>query len=233
MRELKQSTAVTVLIGPAINAANGTPNTGLSIAQSDVLLSKNGGDPAIKNAAGGGTHKANGDYAVSFDATDTGTLGSVKLTCYKAGCLPVIEYFEVITAEEWDRRHGTGQVVLSQTAKGLLDNLPLTLETKEIIAVRGRTKTIPITLSTDWDLTGKTVYFCAKKNPTAENDTAIVNRACTVLGPQSATITLTPAETATVDRYYCEVVVFETGPPEANPRTPIISVLEIVQDVRQ
>ncbi len=98
---LRKSTATTVMIGPAMLIA-GTPTDGLSIVQADILLSKNGGDYAAKSAAGGGTTKGNGEYAVSLDITDTGTLGRLKLSCYKVGCIPIIEYFEVIPAIEYD-----------------------------------------------------------------------------------------------------------------------------------
>ncbi len=48
MIELKQSTARTVKIGPFYSATDGSPLTGLTIAQSDVRLSKNGGNLAQK-----------------------------------------------------------------------------------------------------------------------------------------------------------------------------------------
>ena len=47
---LKQSTAVTVKIGPFVDEDDGkTAETGLTISQADVRLTKNGGNMAQKN----------------------------------------------------------------------------------------------------------------------------------------------------------------------------------------
>ena len=50
MLYLKADTAVTLKIGPFLDDSDGkTAETGLTIAQADVRLSKNGGDIAQKN----------------------------------------------------------------------------------------------------------------------------------------------------------------------------------------
>jgi len=44
MQALKQSTSITLKMGPFVSSADGySPETGLTITQSDVRLSKNGG----------------------------------------------------------------------------------------------------------------------------------------------------------------------------------------------
>lgn len=100
---LKQSTAVTLLIGPFIDDTDGkTAETGLTIAQADVRLSKNGGNMAQKNEATSCTHDELGYYTCPLDATDTGTLGILKVMVHESGALPVWEECMVVTANVWD-----------------------------------------------------------------------------------------------------------------------------------
>lgn len=73
---LKQSTAVTIEIGPFIDATGvGAAQTGLTITPSECKLSKNGGSLAAKNESTNLSHDANGMYKVLLDTTDTNTVG--------------------------------------------------------------------------------------------------------------------------------------------------------------
>ena len=94
---LKQSTASqSVLIGPFVDSTDGdTAETGLSIANTDIKLSKNGGTMASKNS-GGATHDAGGWYTITLDATDTNTVGRLQLSCKVAGALAVFAEFQVL-----------------------------------------------------------------------------------------------------------------------------------------
>jgi len=108
MRILRQSTAVTVAIGPFVDDADGnTAETGLTISQADVRLSKNGGNMAQKNEASACTHDELGIYACSLDATDTGTLGRLALFVHESGALPVWERFMVSPANVYDSWFGS------------------------------------------------------------------------------------------------------------------------------
>ena len=50
---LRQSTTRTVIFGPFVDSEDGvTPETGLTISQSDMQISKNGGSPAQVSASG-------------------------------------------------------------------------------------------------------------------------------------------------------------------------------------
>jgi hypothetical protein len=99
MQFIKQSTAVTVIMGPFVDSIDGsTAKTALAISQADVRLSKNGGDPAQKNEASNAIHKENGYYAVYLDSTDTNTLGRLRAIISKATALNVKEDFMVISA---------------------------------------------------------------------------------------------------------------------------------------
>jgi len=100
---LKQSTAVTVKIGPFLDETDGkTAETALTIAQADVRLSKNGGDIAQKNEATSCTHDELGIYDCPLDATDTGTLGRLQLWVHESGALPVWHEFMIVPANVWD-----------------------------------------------------------------------------------------------------------------------------------
>jgi hypothetical protein len=100
---LKQSTAVTLKIGPFIDETDGkTAETGLTISQADVRLSKNGGDIAQKNESTACTHDELGIYGCPLDATDTGTLGILQLFVHESGALPVWHNFVVVPANTYD-----------------------------------------------------------------------------------------------------------------------------------
>ena len=100
---LKQSTASqAVVIGPFVDDTDGkTAETGLTIANTDIHLSKNGGTFADKNS-GGATHDANGWYAITLDATDTATVGRLQIEVSASGALPVFAEFQVVEESIYD-----------------------------------------------------------------------------------------------------------------------------------
>lgn len=107
-RELRQSTSVDVPIGPFVDATDGvTPETALTITQPDVRLKKNGAAWAQKAAAQTLSHEENGFYEVTLDATDTNTLGLMRLAVFESGAAPMWEDFLVITQGEWDAKYLT------------------------------------------------------------------------------------------------------------------------------
>jgi len=108
MEYLRQSTAVTVKIGPFLDDIDGnTEETGLTIAQADVRLSKNGGDFAQKNDTSSCTHDELGMYDCPLDATDTNTLGRLKLCVHKNGALSVWHDYMVLTQNAYDALFGS------------------------------------------------------------------------------------------------------------------------------
>lgn len=100
MQLLKQSTACTVHI--TCIGTDGTRQTGLTISQSDIKLSKNGGTYATKSDSSASTHDASGNYKVSLNAADTGTVGRLTLDCVKSGIIFVPMEFMVVTANTFD-----------------------------------------------------------------------------------------------------------------------------------
>ncbi len=108
---LKQSTAVTVKMGPFLDETDGkTAETGLSISQADIRLSKNGADFAQTNNAAGATHDENGWYDVPLNTTDTNTLGRLKVAIHEAGALPVWQEFMVVPGNVWDALFGADRL---------------------------------------------------------------------------------------------------------------------------
>ena len=108
MLYLKQSTAATIKLGPFVDDSDGkTAETGLTISQADIRLSKNGGDIAQTHNSAGATHDKLGYYNVPLDTTDTNTLGTLKVIVSESGALPVFADFMVITAEAYDTLCGT------------------------------------------------------------------------------------------------------------------------------
>jgi len=104
---LKQSTAVDVLIGPFVDDADGkTAETGLTIAQAHVRLSKNAQNMASKNDDTSCVHDELGCYNCELDATDTNTLGALVLMVIESGALPVRHEFMVVMAHWWDTMCG-------------------------------------------------------------------------------------------------------------------------------
>lgn len=103
MRYLKQSTSVDLPIGPFLDATDGvTPETALTITQPDIRLKKGGAAWAQKAAAQTLTHEENGYYEVTLDATDTNTLGPLRLAVHESGAAPVWEDFMVLPAMIYD-----------------------------------------------------------------------------------------------------------------------------------
>jgi hypothetical protein len=100
---LKQSTASqSRLVGPFLDDTDfKTAETALTIANTDVKLSANGAAGANKNS-GGGTHRNNGMYSLTFDATDTATVGELGGSVVVAGALPVVFKFVVLEEAVYD-----------------------------------------------------------------------------------------------------------------------------------
>ena len=111
-RAAKQSTTITLKMGPFVDKTDGvTPKTALSPA---VKVSKNGGVLAARNSATAITHDADGYYAVELNATDTNTLGSLQAVATdSANHLPVYHELMVHPANIWDSLIGGTDLIQS------------------------------------------------------------------------------------------------------------------------
>lgn len=100
---LKADTAVTLKIGPFIDETDGkTAETGLTIAQADVRISKNGADIIQKNEGTACTHDELGIYGCPIDGTDTNAEGRLQLWVHESGALPVFHEYMVVNANVYD-----------------------------------------------------------------------------------------------------------------------------------
>lgn len=111
MRFIKQSTSVDMTIGPFVDTADGfTAMTALTLTQPDIRLKKNAAAWAQKAAAQTLSHEENGYYEVTLDATDTDTLGHMRLAVNEIGACPVWEDFMVMPANVWDSWFGVDKL---------------------------------------------------------------------------------------------------------------------------
>jgi hypothetical protein len=123
---IKQSTASTVKLGPFLDDTDGkTPETGLTISQADIRLSKNGGAFAQSNNTAGATHNENGYYDVPLNTTDANTLGTLRVAVSKSGALPVWQDFMVVPANVWDSMFGSAvlNVNVSTMSSAAVDSI--------------------------------------------------------------------------------------------------------------
>lgn len=100
---LRQATAAqSRLVGPFLDDTDfKTAKTALTVANTDVKLSVAGAAGANKNS-GGGTHRNNGMYSLTFDATDTATVGELAGSIVVASALEVVFKFLVIEEAIYD-----------------------------------------------------------------------------------------------------------------------------------
>lgn len=110
---LRQSTASQVrMVGPFLDDTDfKTTETALTIANTDVKLHKNGGASVNKNS-GGGTHRTNGMYELTWDATDSNTVGELKGTILVSGALIVPFCYTVLEEAIYDALFASGAAVV-------------------------------------------------------------------------------------------------------------------------
>ena len=100
---IKQSTAYTVRFGPFVDDTDGkTAETGLTIEDSHVRVSKAGGNFVDKNESSNSAHDEAGFYVVVLDTTDTNTVGELQIAAHISGALPVFKTFQVVEEAIYD-----------------------------------------------------------------------------------------------------------------------------------
>jgi hypothetical protein len=108
MLKLRQSTAQTLKLGPfEDDLTHGVAQSGLSIANTDIRVSKNGADFIDKNS-GGATHDEIGYYTTTLDATDTNTVGILQIGINLASGLGVYHEFQVMEEAAYDVIYASG-----------------------------------------------------------------------------------------------------------------------------
>lgn len=101
---LRQSTASQeVLLGPFLDSTDGnTAESGLTIANTDIKLWKEGATTEADKNSGGAIHISGGRYYVVLDATDSNTLGKLEINVHVTGALAVRREFMVVPAAVYD-----------------------------------------------------------------------------------------------------------------------------------
>lgn len=128
---LKQSTSVTVVMGPFVDKTDGvTPKTALTPT---ARLSVNGGAWAARHSATAMAHQENGYYSCVLDTTDTATLGLLRVACTDAANnLPVFRDFTVVPANVYDSLIG-GSANLQVDAVKIASDTPTATNVKNNI----------------------------------------------------------------------------------------------------
>lgn len=111
MQHLRQSTAITLKIGPFLDSEDGiTPETALTIIASDIYISKDGNEVENKNDLTSCTHDAVGIYSCPIGTFDTASLGRFQMWIYMTGALPVWHEFMIMPANIYDSLYGSDQL---------------------------------------------------------------------------------------------------------------------------
>lgn len=129
MRFLRQSTASQeILLGPFVAAADGSAQTGLTIANTDIKLLPGGATSESNKNSGGGTHIAGGRYSAVLDATDTATVGILEVSCNPASGIPWNKSYYVLEEAVYDAlfaASAVGPLLANSDGSGLTAiNLP-------------------------------------------------------------------------------------------------------------
>lgn len=106
---LRQSTASQEIpLGPFVDSADGnTQETALTIANTDIKVWKTGATTWADKNSGGATHVANGRYYCVLDATDTNTIGPLRVDVHVTGALAVVTHCVVLDEAVYDVLFGT------------------------------------------------------------------------------------------------------------------------------
>ena len=106
MQFLKQSTAVTIHVGPAVDATDGfTPETALAAGTvDDIGLYKEAATALTDiSATTTFTHRSEGMYTATLSTTDTNTLGKLVFSLVDTSiCRPIRHEFMVLPANIYD-----------------------------------------------------------------------------------------------------------------------------------
>ena len=122
---LKQSTASQEIpLGHFLDSTDGdTEEDGLTIANTDIKLWKNGTTTLANKNSGGATNISNGVYHATLDATDTNTLGPLVIFVHVSGALAVRVECVVYPSNVYDSLFSTDrlQVDVREMGSSALD----------------------------------------------------------------------------------------------------------------
>jgi len=105
---IRQSTPVTLLIGPFLDGDGTTVQDGLTLSQADIEVSKEGSSPAPKNEPSGATSVGDGLYTIEIDQYDTDTPGYLAVIAYVNGTIYVRHSYQVMEEAVFDALYAPG-----------------------------------------------------------------------------------------------------------------------------
>src|SRR3954447_27080630 len=112
MQDLRQGTAVVVVVGPFVDKTTALPITTLTDQSAGGRLVKNGTGGAITVTSW--AHDAQGHYLVGLSTAHTDTIGRLRLSFYDpATYLPVWEDYRVLSPAIYDYQFGTAVIGIS------------------------------------------------------------------------------------------------------------------------
>jgi hypothetical protein len=156
---LRQSTAgQSRTVGPFVDEADGfTLENGLTIANTDIRIKKNGAASAAKNSGGATADGSAGLYAVTWDATDTATEGELFYSIKVAGARVISGSYWVLSQANYDAADPLSSAVPGAYSAGTLgkvvgDNLDVAVSSRLAPTVASRTLDVTLTgaAGVDW-----------------------------------------------------------------------------------
>lgn len=112
---LKQSTAYTFRFGPFLDDGDGkTAETGLTIEDSHIRVSKAGANFIDKAETSNSAHDEAGFYVVVLNATDTNAVGELQIACHISGALPVFKTFYVVEEAIYDAMFAASATLITK-----------------------------------------------------------------------------------------------------------------------
>jgi len=124
MIELREATAgQEIPLGHFLDSITGDDEeTGLTIANTDIKIWKNGATTLVNKNSGDATHMSNSIYYAVLDAIDSDTPGPMVIFVHVAGALAVRVECSVLLANVWDNKYDTPvNFALEATAQLILD----------------------------------------------------------------------------------------------------------------
>lgn len=248
MQFLKQSTASqSRTLGPFLDDTDfKTAETGLTIANTDIKLMVNGAASANKNS-GGGTHRVNGFYGVTFDATDTATVGELAVSVVVSGALPVFKTFFVVEEAVYDAIYGASAALAVGSVTGnVAGNVTGSVGSIASGGITSASYAAPtaatyalgiLAAGTAQSATSTTLVLASATNFTTDSipvgGTLIItggtglgeSRIITAYTNSSDTATVSPAWTTTPDN--TSTYVLFAGPPSVSTSLPDVNVASI------
>lgn len=99
---LEQNSTTTITIGPFVDKDDGdTEKIGLTVQDTDVYLSKNGGAKGNPNDTSDCTEDANGIYRKQLNGTDLNTVGLLAVYCHFTDCLYLKQTYLILDPEAY------------------------------------------------------------------------------------------------------------------------------------